>query len=181
MNKQKAPHCVWEQLKILPFCIFLCKLGLEISERPLKRPLLDFEKLSLSGSSGKGIRDQKIFFLSTNFFFPEYILAIFVLMLCFTFVLEELKVKKVFVRHVETKQSTEITAEIVHSFVVSLGSIYLYCYVTNSSLCACVSGMPCWSMLPAIINLLLQTWVWASQITKSRLSCFWVTGALLFL
>jgi hypothetical protein len=32
----------------------LCNLGLEISERPLKRPLLDFENLSISDSSGKG-------------------------------------------------------------------------------------------------------------------------------
>ncbi|KAF3454833.1 hypothetical protein FNV43_RR05281 [Rhamnella rubrinervis] len=58
---------------------------LEINERPLKRPLLDFEKLSLSDSSGK----------------------------------EELKAKKVFVRHVETVKTTEITADIVHSFVES--------------------------------------------------------------
>lgn len=28
--------------------------GLEINERPLKRPLLDLEKLSISDSSGKG-------------------------------------------------------------------------------------------------------------------------------
>lgn len=29
-------------------------VGLEINERPLKRPLLDFEKLSISSSSGIG-------------------------------------------------------------------------------------------------------------------------------
>ena len=30
-------------------------LGLEINERPLKRPLLDFENLSISDSAEKGI------------------------------------------------------------------------------------------------------------------------------
>ncbi|KAF9623616.1 hypothetical protein IFM89_003543 [Coptis chinensis] len=34
---------------------------LEINERPLKRPLLDFGKLSLNGSSGKGTEEQKGF------------------------------------------------------------------------------------------------------------------------
>lgn len=32
----------------------LCNTGLEINERPLKRPSLDFENLSISESSGKG-------------------------------------------------------------------------------------------------------------------------------
>ncbi|KAH7542794.1 hypothetical protein FEM48_Zijuj02G0112700 [Ziziphus jujuba var. spinosa] len=56
---------------------------LEINERPLKRSILDFEKLSLSDSSKK----------------------------------EELKTRKVFVRHVETVRTTEITTDIVQSFV----------------------------------------------------------------
>lgn len=56
---------------------------LEINERPLKRQVLDFEKLSISDSSGK----------------------------------EELKSKKVLVRHVETVGSSEATIEILQSFV----------------------------------------------------------------
>ncbi|KAK9291210.1 hypothetical protein L1049_009398 [Liquidambar formosana] len=56
---------------------------LEISERALKRPLLDFEKLSISNSSRK----------------------------------DELKAKKVLVRHVETVTSSEATFEILQSFV----------------------------------------------------------------
>ncbi|KAK2982772.1 hypothetical protein RJ640_025188 [Escallonia rubra] len=58
---------------------------LEINERPLKRPLLDFESLSLSDSSAK--------------------------------VEEALKVKKVFVRHVETVSSSEVTYDVLQSFV----------------------------------------------------------------
>ncbi|XP_038707377.1 RNA-directed DNA methylation 4 isoform X2 [Tripterygium wilfordii] len=34
---------------------------LEISERPLKRPLLDFDKLSISDSHGKGLKKRKVF------------------------------------------------------------------------------------------------------------------------
>lgn len=56
---------------------------LEINERPSKRPLLDFEKLSISDSSRK----------------------------------EELKTKKVFVKHVETVTSSEVTFEVLQSFV----------------------------------------------------------------
>lgn len=35
---------------------WFCNLGLEINERPLKRALLDFEKLSIASSSKKGIQ-----------------------------------------------------------------------------------------------------------------------------
>ncbi|CAH9109443.1 unnamed protein product [Cuscuta epithymum] len=57
---------------------------LEINERPFKRPLIDFEKLSVSDSSSSK---------------------------------EELKTKKVFVQHVETVISSEVTADLVLSFV----------------------------------------------------------------
>ncbi|KAK3024374.1 hypothetical protein RJ639_043278 [Escallonia herrerae] len=58
---------------------------LEINERPLKRPLLDFESLSLSDSSAK--------------------------------VEEALKVKTVFVQRVETVSSSEVTYDVLQSFV----------------------------------------------------------------
>ncbi|OWM75135.1 hypothetical protein CDL15_Pgr017261 [Punica granatum] len=57
---------------------------LEINERPLKRPLLDFEKLSISGSSGKE---------------------------------EELRTKRVLVKHVETRGSSVATFELFQSFM----------------------------------------------------------------
>ncbi|XP_027175994.1 RNA-directed DNA methylation 4 [Coffea eugenioides] len=57
---------------------------LEINERPLKRPLLDFEKLSISDSSTK---------------------------------VEELKSRKVFVRHVETVTTSEVTVDILQTLV----------------------------------------------------------------
>ncbi|XP_009768480.1 RNA-directed DNA methylation 4 isoform X2 [Nicotiana tabacum] len=56
---------------------------LEINERPLKRPLLDFEKLSISDSSSR---------------------------------VEELKSRKVLVRHVETVTSSKVTVDILKSF-----------------------------------------------------------------
>ncbi|KAG4926450.1 hypothetical protein JHK85_052936 [Glycine max] len=61
---------------------------LEINERPLKRPLLDFGNLSISSNSA-----QKVEFYN----------------------------KKVFVQHVETISSSEVTFDIVQSFV-DLGS-----------------------------------------------------------
>ncbi|CAH9069533.1 unnamed protein product [Cuscuta europaea] len=62
---------------------------LEINERPFKRPLIDFEKLSVSDS---------------------------------TSCKEELKTKKVFVQHVETVTSSEVTADLVLSFVCDSAS-----------------------------------------------------------
>ncbi|MCD7460483.1 hypothetical protein HAX54_043631 [Datura stramonium] len=59
---------------------------LEINERPVKRPLLDFAKLSIDGSSSR---------------------------------VEELKSRKVLVRHVETVTSSEVTVDIVKSFVLA--------------------------------------------------------------
>ncbi|XP_059300687.1 RNA-directed DNA methylation 4 isoform X4 [Lycium ferocissimum] len=56
---------------------------LEINERPVKRPLLDFAKLSIDESSSK----------------------------------DELKSRKVLVRHVETVTSSEVTVDILKSFV----------------------------------------------------------------
>ncbi|KAM7496385.1 hypothetical protein LguiA_020799 [Lonicera macranthoides] len=58
-------------------------LWLEINERPVKRPLLDFENLSISDSSSK---------------------------------VEELKIKKVFVQHVETLSSLEVPLNVLQSF-----------------------------------------------------------------
>ncbi|KAL3517990.1 hypothetical protein ACH5RR_020579 [Cinchona calisaya] len=57
---------------------------LEINERPLKRPLLDFEKLSISDSASKA---------------------------------EGLKSTKVFVQHVETVTTSEVTVDILQPFV----------------------------------------------------------------
>ncbi|KAJ8543574.1 hypothetical protein K7X08_006097 [Anisodus acutangulus] len=59
---------------------------LEINERPVKRPLLDFAKLSIDDSSSR---------------------------------VEELKSRKVLVRHVETVTSSEVTGDILKSFVQS--------------------------------------------------------------
>ncbi|KAJ8751286.1 hypothetical protein K2173_016467 [Erythroxylum novogranatense] len=61
---------------------------LEINERPLKRPLLDFEKLSISGGGGGSGLGK-----------------------------EELKTRKVFVRHVETVGSSDATLDVIRSFV----------------------------------------------------------------
>nr|GMD41985.1 RNA-directed DNA methylation 4 [Ipomoea batatas] len=60
-------------------------LWLEINERPHKRPLIDFEKLSISESSSSKV--------------------------------EELKTKKILVQHVETMACSEVTADLVLSFV----------------------------------------------------------------
>ncbi|KAM3307213.1 RNA-directed DNA methylation 4 isoform X2 [Capsicum chacoense] len=59
---------------------------LEINERPVKRPLIDFAKLKIDESSSR---------------------------------VEELKSRKVLVRHVETVASSEVTIDIVKSFVQS--------------------------------------------------------------
>ncbi|KAK4376128.1 hypothetical protein RND71_006805 [Anisodus tanguticus] len=64
----------------------LVAFWLEIKERPLKRPLLDFAKLSIDDSSSR---------------------------------VEELKSRKVLVRHVETVTSSEVTVDILKSFVSS--------------------------------------------------------------
>ncbi|XP_052184118.1 RNA-directed DNA methylation 4 [Diospyros lotus] len=56
---------------------------LEINERPLKRPLIDFQKLSISDSPAK---------------------------------VKELKTRKVFVQHVETVSSSEVTSDVFLSF-----------------------------------------------------------------
>ncbi|GFP80551.1 RNA-directed DNA methylation 4 [Phtheirospermum japonicum] len=58
---------------------------LEIHERPLKRPLLDFGKLSISDVSSSRV--------------------------------EELKTKKILVRHVETVTNSESTFDVLRSFV----------------------------------------------------------------
>lgn len=57
---------------------------LEISERPLKRPFLDFQKLSISDSAAK---------------------------------VEEVKTKKVFVRHVETVSSSEFCSDALQPYI----------------------------------------------------------------
>ncbi|XP_052176916.1 RNA-directed DNA methylation 4-like isoform X2 [Diospyros lotus] len=57
---------------------------LEINERPLKRPLLDFQKLSISDSPAK---------------------------------VEELKARKLFVQHVETVSSSEVSSDVLLSFM----------------------------------------------------------------
>ncbi|EOA13583.1 hypothetical protein CARUB_v10026649mg [Capsella rubella] len=63
---------------------------LEINERPLKRPTLDLSKLSISDSGERG-----------------------------SSVSEEVKPKKVLVRHLETVTESETTADIIHSFFES--------------------------------------------------------------
>lgn len=57
---------------------------LEIYERPLKRPLLDFQKLSISDTAAK---------------------------------VEELKIKKVFVRHVETVSSSKFCSDALQPYI----------------------------------------------------------------
>lgn len=65
-------------------------LWLEINERPLKRPLLDFQKLSISGSgSASGSAPPQ----------------------------EELKIRRVLVQHVETLSTSQATIDFLHSFV----------------------------------------------------------------
>lgn len=61
---------------------------LEINEKPAKRALLNFEKLSISGSSANG-----------------------------SSIVEELKSKRVLVQHVQTVQSSEATVDLVQSVV----------------------------------------------------------------
>ncbi|KAK7339585.1 hypothetical protein VNO77_20262 [Canavalia gladiata] len=77
------PKPVVVRVKRKPFQSPLDAFWLEINERPLKRPLLDFGNLSISDSA------QKV----------------------------ELHNKKVFVQHVETISSSEVTFDIVQSFV----------------------------------------------------------------
>lgn len=56
----KVPFCIF--FPLYGYCIAILELdfdpyafpGLEINERPVKRPLLDFENLSISDSSSKG-------------------------------------------------------------------------------------------------------------------------------
>ncbi|XP_020240054.1 RNA-directed DNA methylation 4 isoform X1 [Cajanus cajan] len=77
------PKPVVVRVKRKPFQSPLDAFWLEINERPLKRPLLDFGGLSISDSA------QKVEFHN----------------------------KKVFVQHVETISSSEVTLDIVQSFV----------------------------------------------------------------
>ncbi|XP_075100481.1 RNA-directed DNA methylation 4-like isoform X4 [Nicotiana tabacum] len=80
-SKEDKPVIV--RVKRKTFQSRLDAFWLEINERPLKRPLLDFEKLSISDSSSR---------------------------------VEELKSRKVLVRHVETVTSSEVTVDILKSF-----------------------------------------------------------------
>ncbi|XP_050141394.1 RNA-directed DNA methylation 4-like isoform X1 [Malus sylvestris] len=68
---------------------------LEINERPAKRPLLDFEKLSMSDSAGKGNEP----------------------LVDSAGMAEELKTKKVLVQHVETVSSFGTSVDVVKSFL----------------------------------------------------------------
>ncbi|XP_019161827.1 PREDICTED: RNA-directed DNA methylation 4 isoform X2 [Ipomoea nil] len=83
--KDDKPVIVRVKRKASQFC--LDAFWLEINERPLKRPLIDFENLSISNSSSS------------------------------TSKVEELKTKKVLVQHVETITNSEVTADLVRSFV----------------------------------------------------------------
>ncbi|XP_009621893.1 RNA-directed DNA methylation 4 isoform X5 [Nicotiana tomentosiformis] len=83
-SKEDKPVIV--RVKRKTFQSRLDAFWLEINERPLKRPLLDFEKLSISDSSSR---------------------------------VEELKSRKVLVRHVETVTSSEVTVDILKSFAQS--------------------------------------------------------------
>ncbi|KAJ8559447.1 hypothetical protein K7X08_003505 [Anisodus acutangulus] len=82
----KEDKLVIVRVKRKAFQSRLVAFWLEINERPLKRPLLDFAKLSIDGSSSR---------------------------------VEELKSRKVLVRHVETVTSSEVTVDILKSFVSS--------------------------------------------------------------
>ncbi|KAJ8770235.1 hypothetical protein K2173_011771 [Erythroxylum novogranatense] len=74
---------------------------LEINERPLKCPFLDFEKLSISGGGGGSGLGK-----------------------------EELKTRKVFVQHVETVSSSDVTLDVIQLFVSksadSVEELYLW-------------------------------------------------------
>ncbi|XP_023728811.1 RNA-directed DNA methylation 4 [Lactuca sativa] len=59
---------------------------LEVNERPVKRPLLDFEKLSINNATSQ---------------------------------VEEVKPKKFFVQHVDTVSSSDVTVDVLQSFVTS--------------------------------------------------------------
>ncbi|XP_055831214.1 RNA-directed DNA methylation 4 isoform X3 [Solanum dulcamara] len=80
----KEEKLVFVRVKRKAFQSRLDAFWLEINERPVKRPLLDFAKLSIDESSSRA---------------------------------EELKSRKVLVQHVETVTSSEVTVDIVKSFV----------------------------------------------------------------
>ncbi|CAL5191626.1 unnamed protein product [Lathyrus oleraceus] len=82
-SSSAPPKPVVVRVKRKPFHSPLDAFWLEINDRPLKRPLLDFENLSISNSS-------------------QY---------------REIHNKKVLVQHVETISSSEVTLDIVQSFV----------------------------------------------------------------
>ncbi|CAK8541157.1 unnamed protein product [Lathyrus sativus] len=82
-SSSAPPKPVVVRVKRKPFHSPLHAFWLEINDRPLKRPLLDFQNLSLSDSSQHG----------------------------------EIHNKKVLVQHVETISSSEVTLDIVQSFV----------------------------------------------------------------
>ncbi|KAL5153009.1 RNA-directed DNA methylation 4 [Glycine soja] len=101
---------------------------LEINERPLKRPLLDFGNLSISSNSAQKDRDAGIEKgvvnpnSSLSFGFDPYAASN---KFSQWYDSENFRVefynKKVFVQHVETISSSEVTFDIVQSFV-DLGS-----------------------------------------------------------
>ncbi|KAL4558427.1 hypothetical protein LXL04_036627 [Taraxacum kok-saghyz] len=66
--------------------VLMAVFRLEINERPVKRPLLDFEKLSINNSASQ---------------------------------VEESKPKKFFVQHVDTVSSSDVTVDVLQSFVAS--------------------------------------------------------------
>ncbi|KAL2320155.1 hypothetical protein Fmac_029124 [Flemingia macrophylla] len=82
-SSEAPPKPVVVRVKRKPFQSPIDAFWLEINERPLKRPLLDFGNLSISDSA------QKVEFHN----------------------------KKVFVQHVDTISSSEVTYDIVQSFV----------------------------------------------------------------
>ncbi|KAL3336214.1 hypothetical protein AABB24_032115 [Solanum stoloniferum] len=116
--------------------------GSEISERPLKRPLLDFAKLSISDSSCKVAESSSVpakedklvvvrvkrkafqsrldaFWLEINERPAKRPLIDFAKLSIdeSSSRVEELKSRKVLVQHVETVTSSEVTVDIVKSFV----------------------------------------------------------------
>lgn len=95
-------------------------LGLEINERPLKRPTLDLSKLSISDSGERGNSILSLDFCACMIMvWIQGSFSIFYVDIGPS-VAEDVKPKKVLVRHLETVTDSETTADIIHSLFVSL-------------------------------------------------------------
>ena len=126
--------------------IFISKLnnvGLEINERPLKRPLLDSENSSISDSAGKGIFVfphliwDSIWYIAFGIFFFLIQIGLGIQFKFMLYQISSIYTKHWHwfkVQHVETISSFEGTIEIVQSFVVSITVFMFVSWFSSSTI-----------------------------------------------